>query len=177
MELQQQIERIYYDMRGRVAPYMRTKLFTAGTTSGIIKPSKMYRKKTQDNIEAMPKKQLQRIIKGYKRQGGVIQMNEATDAYLENKKAEAITYNSNTILLKQKPGRAAVFEELIHATQYRLDRNDGSERSRLVCEIEAQEKLIRCQKSYGLTTQEVHQTERALKQYKADLKKYDEERG
>ena len=176
MGLEQQRERIYYDMRGRVAPYMRTKPFTSGEKSAIIKLTKMYRKKSQENTEPMPKKQLQKIVKAFKKQGGIIQMNDATDAYLVNKKAEAITYNSNTILLRQKPGRAAVFEELIHATQYRLRKNDGSERSRLVCEIEAQEKLLKYQKTYELTQKEVKQTERALKKYKEELKKHNEGR-
>lgn len=39
----------------------------------------------------MPKRQLQKIVKGFKRQGGTIQMDDATDAYLESKMAEAIT--------------------------------------------------------------------------------------
>lgn len=77
---------------------------------------------------------------------------EETDAYLKSKNAEAITYNDKTILLKQNPGRASVFEELIHATQYRNGENDGSYVSRLNCEIKAQKsfyettKLISWQK-------------------------------
>lgn len=43
-------------------------------------------------------------------------MNEYTNQYLDKKKAEAITYDSQTILLHTNPGRVAVFEELIHAT-------------------------------------------------------------
>lgn len=96
-------------------------------------------------------------------------MNDATDAYLKSKKAEAITYDEKTILLKQKPGRAAVFEELIHATQYRQGKNDGSYYKRLLCEIEAQEKLIKYQKAYKLTHAEVKQTEKALKSYRKEL--------
>lgn len=169
MGLPEQRERIYYDMRGRVAPYMRTKPFTRQESGAIIKQKKMYRKKSQESIEPMPKKQLQRIVKGFKRNGGIIQMNDATDAYLTNKKAEAITYNEKTILLRQKPGRAAVFEELIHATQYRNDENDGTYESRLRCEISAQEKLIKYQKAYKLTKQEVKQTEKALENYQKEL--------
>lgn len=96
-------------------------------------------------------------------------MNDATDAYLKSKSAEAITYDAKTILLKQKPGRAAVFEELIHATQYRQGKNDGSYKQRLLCEIEAQKKLIKYQKAYKLTQAEVKQTEQALKSYRKEL--------
>ena len=53
---------------------------------------------------------------------------------------KGITYNSKTILLKQNPGRAAVFEELIHSAQYRDGKNDSSYVSRVKCEIEAQKK-------------------------------------
>lgn len=176
MNLPEQRQRIYYDMRGRVVPYMKTKSFTRSNDGAIIKSSKMYRKKNADNIEPMPKRQLQRIIKGFKKKGGIIQINDATDAYLNYKKAEAITYDAQTILLKKKPGRAAVFEELIHAAQYRQGKNDGTERMRLICEIKAQEKLLKYQEAYRLTKPEILQTEKALKKYQDALKKYDRRR-
>ena len=54
----------------------------------------MFRRKGKSKIpEPMPKRQLQKIVKGFKRQGGIIQMDDATDAYLESKMAEAITLN------------------------------------------------------------------------------------
>ena len=169
MGLKEERERIYLDMRGRVAPEKNMKMFTRKTEDAIIKSGRMYRKKSSDSIEPMPKKQLQKIVKAFKRNGGIMQMNDATDAYLRSKKAEAITYDAKTILLKQRPGRAAVFEELIHATQYRQGKNDGSYKQRLLCEIEAQEKLIKYQKAYKLTPVEVKQTEQALKSYRKEL--------
>lgn len=169
MGLKEERERIYLDMRGRVAPEKNMKMFTRKTEDAIIKSGRMYRKKSSDSIEPMPKKQLQKIVKAFKRNGGIMQMNDATDAYLRSKKAEAITYDAKTILLKQRPGRAAVFEELIHATQYRQGKNDGSYKQRLLCEIEAQEKLIKYQKAYKLTPAEVKQTEQALKSYRKEL--------
>lgn len=99
-------------------------------------------------------------------------MNDATDKYLTSKNAEAITYDAKTILLKQNPGRAAVFEELIHATQYRIGENDGSYLSRLKCEIMAQRKLLENQKAYRLTKAEVEQTESALRSYQNELSEY-----
>ncbi|MCI9536565.1 MAG: hypothetical protein HFG53_17565 [Lachnospiraceae bacterium] len=67
----------------------------------------MFRRKGKSKIpEPMPKRQLQKIVKGFKRQGGIIQMDDATDAYLESKMAEAITLNKDTILLRQNPTRA-----------------------------------------------------------------------
>lgn len=169
MGLKEERERIYLDMRGRAAPEKNMKMFTRKTEDAIIKSGRMYRKKSSDSIEPMPKKQLQKIVKAFKRNCGIMQMNDATDAYLRSKKAEAITYDAKTILLKQRPGRAAVFEELIHATQYRQGKNDGSYKQRLLCEIEAQEKLIKYQKAYKLTPAEVKQTEQALKSYRKEL--------
>ena len=80
-------------------------------------------------------------------------------------------------MLKQNPGRASVFEELIHATQYRNGENDGSYVSRLNCEIKAQKKLLRNNKAYKLTETEVEQTKIALQQYESELKAYIEKGG
>jgi len=74
-------------------------------------------------------------------------MDDAIDAYLIAKNAEAITLNKNTILLHQNPGRASVFEKLIHATQFRQGLNDGSLISRIKNEIKAQEMLLRNSKA------------------------------
>lgn len=140
--------------------------------SGTIELGGLHRNKGADYVEPMPKKQLQKIVKGFKRNGGTIQMNDATDAYLKSKNAEGITLNADTILLKQHSGRAAVFEELIHATQYKNGANDGSYVSRLLNEIAAQEKLLKYQKAYRLTSAEVKQTQKALKDYKKELEDY-----
>lgn len=142
-----------------------------------VESEAMYRKARAGYIEPMPKKQLHKIEKAFKVQGGLIQYNEETDAYLKSKNAEAITYNEKTILLKQNPGRASVFEELIHATQYRNGENDGSYVSRLNCEIEAQKKLLRNSKAYKLTEAEVKQTKIALQKYESELKAYNEKGG
>lgn len=80
-------------------------------------------------------------------------------------------------MLKQNPGRASVFEELIHATQYRNGENDGSYVSRLNCEIKAQKKLLRNNKAYKLTEAEVEQTKIALQQHESELKAYNEKGG
>lgn len=125
--------------------------------------------KPDDYVEPMPKKQFQRICKSFRSKGGVIQMNDATDEYLNFKNAEAITYDSKTIVIKQNPSRASVFEELIHTFQYRIGENDGSYDSRLKCEIAAQKKLIKYSKEYKLTENEIKQTEMALKVYENEL--------
>lgn len=142
--------------------------------SGIIEAGSevMYRKKNPDKIEPMPKKQFHKIEKAFKRQGGIMQYSEETDAYLDSKHAEAITYDAKTILLKTNPGRASVFEELIHTYQYRTGKNDGSYVSRLKCEIEAQKKLIQHSRAYQLTDKEIEQTKVVLEAYESELAAY-----
>lgn len=130
------------------------------------------KKKSDTYIEPMPKKQFRAIKKAFQQQGGIIQQNNEIDKYLDRKHAEGITYNAATILLKQNPGRASVFEELIHTAQYRQGKIDGSAKSRLISEIEAQKKLIKYAKAYKLTDFEIKQTENALKRYQEDLDTY-----
>ena len=157
---------------------MRTykgKSLTNGKNGGIInvkQGAEMFRKSKGNAIEPMPKHQLHKIEKAFKGQGGTIQRNAEIDAYLKSKNAEAITYNQHIILLKSSPGRASVFEELIHATQYKNGENDGSYLNRLLCEISAQEKLLKYSSAYKLTETEIKQTQMALKNYQKELAEY-----
>lgn len=128
-------------------------------------------------IEPMPKKQFRAIKAAFRKRGGIIQQSDEIDEYLEKKHAEGITYNAEIILLKQNPGRASVFEELIHTAQYRDGKNDGSAKSCLINEIEAQRKLLKHAKLYKLTEPEITQTEQALKKYLEDLETYNKLNG
>ena len=158
----------------RMASYGQKSLTDRGENGMItIEGDMMFRKaKGQDYIEPMPKKQLLRIERAFKKRGGMIQRDKETDNYLVKRNAEGITINANTILLKQKAGRASVFEELIHSTQYKNGKNNGSYYSRLQCEIEAQEKLLKYAKAYRLSENEIRQTEDALEHYKKELEAY-----
>lgn len=139
---------------------------------GEMRGEGMQRKSQIGKIEPMPKRQFQRIVKNFKLQGGMIQFNDETDQYLASKHAEAITYDAKTILIKQHPGRASVFEELIHTAQFRKGENDGSYESRLKCEIAAQEILLRNADAYKLTDIEISQTREALEAYQKELNDY-----
>lgn len=78
----------------------------------------MYRKARAGYIEPMPKKQLHKIEKAFKAQGGLIQYGEETDAYLKSKNAEAITYNDKTILLKKIQAEPVFLKNL--STQHNI---------------------------------------------------------
>lgn len=128
--------------------------------------------KPVDYIEPMPKKQLQRIIKDFRAKGGIIKIDEESETFLKIQNSEGSTLNKDTILLTRNPGRSAVYEELIHADQYRKGKNDGSYEKRLLCEIEAQEILIKKKEEWKITDIEDKQTRLALKAYKQEYKKF-----
>lgn len=130
----------------------------------------MRRKVNLFGIEPMPKRELQKIVKDFRRNGGIIQMDEVTESYLKKKGAEAINYDGGTILFPRRPGRASVYEELFHAAQYREGKNDGSQLAVLTCEIEAQEYLLKNAKMLKLTDREISDTASNLKMYQEKLK-------
>ena len=121
---------------------------------------------------SMDKEKFAKIKSAFEKRGGIIQCDEDTDKYLDFKKAEGLTYNENLILLKTNASASAVYEELIHAVQYRQGRNDGTYENRLLMEIEAQEKLIKYQKAYGISDVENEQTKKALADYYEELENF-----
>ena len=146
---------------------------TNANNRGIMRvgSGRMERKKDRGKIEPMPKKQFRKIERAFKRMGGLIICNNEVDSFLSQQQAEGATLDGTTVLLTQNPGRAAVFEEMIHAAQYRRGENDGSNLSRILNEIDAQKRLLRNAKAYKLTQNEIEQTRRALALYEADLEK------
>lgn len=141
----------------------KIKPFTIDENGSIISLS-VERKTTANGqrIPAMPKKRLQKIVKGFKRKGGMVMVSKETDEYLEKLQATGVTLQSDLILLHSNPSRATVFEELIHSAQYRDGKIDGSALSIVLCEIEAKEKLIRCAKAYRLSEAEILETKALL---------------
>ena len=66
---------------------------------------------------------------------------------------------------------------MIHTAQYRNGKNDGSTKSMILCEIEAQKKLLANSKLYKLTGNEIAQTKRALEMYLRQLDEYNIKHG
>lgn len=122
-------------------------------------------------IKPISKNRLQKIVKAFARKGGSIQMGTNIDSYLESKRVQAITYDYDVIFLHSNPSRAAVFEELIHSAQYRDGKIDATERSKVLCEIEAKEKLLKYARAYRLTAAEIRETQKLLKKDREDLKR------
>jgi hypothetical protein len=76
--------------------------------------------------EPMDSQLLKKIIASFERQGKTIDIGEDAQKYIaireeaEGTKIEGITFNENIIILDPKASTSAVYEELIHATQYRV---------------------------------------------------------
>jgi hypothetical protein len=112
---------------------------------------------------------LERIAEAYRRNGGSIDIGSSLGVRrLDFFGAEASTIGDH-ITLRANPSRSAVFEELIHATQNRRGRNTGTAMSRILNEIEAQEKLIRNRQPWQIPHAETRQTIQALRGYRVQL--------
>ncbi len=120
----------------------------------------------------MPKKQFQRICRALRRHGVAVWLGAETDAICRLQGVEAFTLNRNTVAFSKNPSRSVVFEELIHLSQFSNNKCDGSRVSRIKCEIEAKEKVLKYSKSYRLTERDIEITRRALERDYLDLKEY-----
>lgn len=121
-------------------------------------------------VTPMPKSQLQKIAKAFKRNGGMIDQTSNAQSYLSMRQAQGVTLNAGTILLVKNPTRAVVFEELIHTAQFRTGKCGTSAIGNAACEVEAKKKLIRYAKAYGLSDAEIRETKKLLKK---DEKEYE----
>ena len=121
--------------------------------------------KPNSYIEPMPKSQFQRLMREFKRIGGMYICNEDSEEFLSAQGAEAITLDGFTILFRRRPSRSAVYEELFHAEQFRNGRITGTQRNRYECEIEAQKYLLENAHRFKLTEPEIVQTKEMLDTY------------
>jgi hypothetical protein len=106
---------------------------------------------------------LQRIKQAFERRGGLIIQDEEAQRYLQSRNALAATLNAQTIILREAPSRAEVFEELIHTAQFRAGRVTGARRNYYETETEAAEKLIRHRHAYKLPNSDVRAIIRGLR--------------
>ena len=110
------------------------------------------------------------ITADFRAAGGVVDQSEDAQRYLQLRKAGGLTLNDKTILLPANPTRTAVYEELIHAEQFR--RGVAIEAGRggvLRFEIEAAETLIRNRHTWQLPVDEVRQVVENLRKMRAEL--------
>lgn len=115
--------------------------------------------------------------------GGELKFDEESFAYIAsrekvmNVKIEAITYNEELILLNKNASTSAVYEELIHAEQFRKGKyNDwanryGAEAAENLMEKEAAEELLRNASMWKIPNNEIELIKERLEFFKGELKR------
>lgn len=137
----------------------------------------MNRKPKADTyIPPMPKRKLKKLISEFENNGGRIYMSSDIQKYLDLKNAEAVTLNESTILLRKHPSRAAVYEELYHAQQFKDGKIDGTKISKILCEIEAKQYLLDNSNMLELTENEILSTKKSLDYYIKQMETYEKGR-
>ena len=133
----------------------------------------MYRRKKIEHtkISIASKEQINRLSRKFRKRGGEFIDDEDAIAYLNDKKAEAITLDAYTILKRQEISISALIEELEHTEQYLRNENDGSALSVAINELNAKRKSIEEQSRYKLPKMEVERVKKDIKYYEKEVRR------
>lgn len=127
-------------------------------------------------------KLLKKLQKEFEELGGALLHNDESFEYIASREKaegvaiEAITFNEELILLNKSATTSAVYEELIHATQYRTGKYDkwveefGNEIAKNLMEKEAAEELIENAVQWKLPDEEVKLVKERLEFFNEELK-------
>jgi RHS repeat-associated protein len=112
------------------------------------------------------------ITADFRAAGGVVDQSLDAQRYLQARGAGGLTLNHETILLPANPTRTAVFEELVHAEQFRRGATiEAGKGGVLRFEAEAAETLIQNRHAWQLPPDEVHQVIDNLRNIRAELER------
>lgn len=112
------------------------------------------------------------ITVDFRAAGGVVDQGADAQRYLRTRGAGGLTLNQGTILLPANPTRTAVYEELVHAEQFRRGVTIEAGRGGVLrFEAEAAEALIRNRHSWQLAAEEVRQVIANLRNMRAELQR------
>lgn len=133
----------------------------------------MYRRKEieHNKISVASKEQINRLSRKFRKRGGEFIDDEDAIAYLNDKKAEAITLDAYTILKRKEISISALIEELEHTEQYLGNENDGSALSVAINELNAKRKSIEEQSRYKLPKMEVERVKKDIKYYEKEVRR------
>ena len=133
----------------------------------------MYRRKEieHNKISVASKEQINRLSRKFRKRGGEFIDDEDAIAYLNDKKAEAITLDAYTILKRKEISISALIEELEHTEQYLRNENDGSALSVAINELNAKRKSIEEQSRYKLPKMEVERVKKDIKYYETEVRR------
>ena len=132
-----------------------------------------------EDIPPMDEKRFTTMKKSLEKKGVAVIQDSDGDAYLNAMGAEAITLSDGTAVIFQSgriPSASAMFEETIHVSQIKekgIVKSFGNSEGKieyLSREIEANEKLLKYQKAYGLTEKDVESIQENLDGYYEEMK-------
>ena len=159
-------------------PMFNKKSLTNDGKSDIMS-KKSYTKVKVEDIPSMDEKTFSVIKKRFEKQGVAVIQDVDGDSFLKSMNAEALTLSDGSAIIFQSgrtPSASAVFEESIHVAQIRrkgIIKSTGDTKGTveyLTREIEANEKLLKHQKAYGLTQADVESVKENLNSYRKALK-------
>lgn len=114
------------------------------------------------------------ITAEFRRAGGIVDQSVDAQWYLQLRGAGGLTLDQQTILLPARPTRTAVFEELVHAEQFRRGITiEAGKGGVLPFEAEAAEILIRNRHAWELPRSEVRQVIVNLRNIRTALHRLD----
>ena len=125
---------------------------------------------------------LKKLQKEFEDLGGALLYNDESFEYIASREKaegvaiEAITFNEELILLNKSATTSAVYEELIHATQYRTGKYDnwvekyGNEIAKNLMEKEAAVELIERAVEWKLPTEEIKLVKERLEFFNEELR-------
>lgn len=125
---------------------------------------------------------LKKLQKEFENLGGSLLHNDESFEYIASREKaegvaiEAITFNEELILLNKNATTSAVYEELIHASQYRSGKydiwveNHGNEIAKNLMEKEAAEELIERAIEWKLPNDEIKLIKKRLEFFNEELK-------
>ena len=161
----------------------QSKILTNSGNNGKIVPKegqkKPYTKVKVEDIPSMDEQKFNVMKKNFEKQGVAVIQDADGDAFLKGMGAEALTLSDGSAIIFQSgriPSASAVFEETIHVSQIRkkgIIQSTGDVKGSveyLTREIEANEKLLKHRKAYGLTDKDVESVQENLNGYYEDLK-------
>lgn len=163
----------------KAANNVLTNTVKSGKMSVGTGQKKPYTKIKVEDIPPMDEKRFATMKKSLEKKGISVIQDSDGDAYLKAMNAEAITLSDGTAVIFQSgriPSASAMFEETIHVSQIKargkvksFGNIEGSIEY-LSREIEANEKLIKYQKAYGLTEKDVESVQENLAGYYEKMK-------
>ena len=156
-------------------------LFKSGKADDLIIDKGIYSKIIGKPINL---KLLKKLQKQFKKLGGELKYDEESFEYILSREKvmeteiEAITLNEELILLNKNASTSAVYEELIHAEQFRSGQYDnwatlfGSKPAEFLMEKEAAEELLKNASKWKLPDEEIELIKERLQYFINKLKEY-----